>query len=107
MQPGWNRLEAQRRLKPRLYTVNPAQFGQLRHTRFHLPDGGRQLDAWLAQQQHLLIVEWNERGRRPSTAELDRHFSISRQLISLTATGRRWIGFLEAQALQAFEPSER
>lgn len=98
--PGWNRLDAQRVGKPRDYCVNPAEFGYRRHARFHLTAGGRSIDAWLAQQQHLLIVDWNERGRVPSTAELYRHFRISRQLMSLNATGRRWMGLLEARALE-------
>lgn len=104
--PGWNRLEAQRQLEPRAYCVNPAEFGHNRRARFHLPAGGRPSDAWLAQQQHLLIVEWDERGRNPSTSELDRHFGISRQLMSLNATGRRWMGLYEACAIAAFEPRE-
>jgi hypothetical protein len=107
MQPGWNRLESQRQLKPRDYCVNPAEFGHRRHARFRLPAGGRPIDAWLAQQQHRIIVEWDERGRIPSTAELHRHFSISRQLMSLNATGRRWMGLLEARALETLRPSGR
>lgn len=105
MHPGWNRLDAQRPLLPRAYTVDPHQFGRLRNARFHLPAKGREVDAWLAQQQHLLIVEWEERGRSPSTAELQRHFSISRQLMHLNATGRRWMGLLEARALEVLPPS--
>lgn len=107
MRPGWNRLESQRRLKPRDYCVVPAEFGHRRHARFHLPSGGRPIDAWLAHQQHLIIVDWNDRGRTPSTTELDRHFGISRQLMSLNATGRRWMGLLEARALAVFDPAGR
>lgn len=98
MRPGWNRLEAQRQLTPRAYCVCPQEFGPVRHARFHLPPGGQDIDGWLAQQQHLLICDWNERGRTPSTADLQRHFGLSRQLMSLTATGRRWMSLLEARA---------
>ncbi len=107
MRPGWKRLENRRQLTPRDYLLVPAEFGHHRHPRFHLPDGGRAIDAWVAQQQHLIIVDWNGRGRTPSTAELHRHYGVSRQLMSLNATGHRWMGFLEACALHAFEQSER
>ena len=63
--------------------------------------GGRSIDAWLAYQQHLIIVTWQERHRRPSTAELEELVEFSRRLMSLNATGQRWMGFLEACALGA------
>ena len=100
MNPGWNALDRQRKLKPRDYCCNPAEFGHNRHARFRVPPGGREIDAWLAQQQHLLIVDWVEQNRTPSTSELDHRFGISKAIMSLNATGKRWIGWLEARALQ-------
>ncbi len=107
MQPGWNRLDSQRQLTPRDYCLSPEQFGHHRHARFYLPTGGRAIDAWVAQQQHLIIVDWNGGGRTPSTAELQHHYGVSRQLMSLTALGHRWMGFMEACALHVYTQAER
>ena len=64
------------------------------------PDAIRQ-DLWLAQQQHLIVLDWIDRGRDPSTADIERRHGISRALIHLDATGQRWMGLAEACALEA------
>ena len=103
MRPGWNHLERQRRLRPCDYAVDPAAFGRIRQLRFQVPAGGREVDAWVAHRQHVLICAWHERGRRPSTGQLQADLGITRQTMSRNARGLRWIGFLEAEALQATE----
>ena len=101
--PGWNHRERRRLLYPRDYCVVPAEFGYKRHARFYVPEGGREEDAWLAHQQHLIVIAWNERDRIPPTADLHRHFGLSRQVMHLRATGRQWMSLYEACALDVFE----
>ena len=103
MRPGWNQLDRQRRLRPCDYAEDPTQFGKVRGQRFLVPADGREIDAWVAHRQHLLICDWNDRGRRPSTKQLEQDLQITRQMMNRNARGLRWIGFFEAEALQATE----
>ena len=105
MRPAGNHLELQRRrrLRPMAYCELPQQFGAVRHARFRMPNhpDTHSQDLWLAQQQHLIIVDWDQGGRIPSTADIERRHGMSRDLIHRVATGRRWMGLAEACALEA------
>ena len=108
MRPPHNAREVQRLLRPHpnAYCVVRQRFGVELHAIFRMPDDPRATtqDMWLAQKQHLIVVDWIRRGRQPSTTDIQQRYGISRQLMHLTATGQRWMGLEEACALEVVLP---
>lgn len=91
--PGWNAIDRRRGpLRPRDYCCDPFQFGEVEDANFHLPDGGRVVDLYVARLQHQLVVRWRAGGRLPSSGRFDARWGISKAVLSRTARGERWAG---------------
>ena len=108
---GPRHLDSRRTLLPASYLEHPEAFGRRREVRIVLPVGGDRVSQQIALLQHRLILAWNERGRRPSAAELASSWCVSKQVISRCALGQRWLGetllaaFLQAVAAPPAPPS--
>lgn len=90
--PGGNHLDRRRRLLPRDYLARPDGFGLDCHPAFVVPADGDATSAAVAQLQHELVLQWRDRGGRPSGASMGRRFGFSKQTWSRTVLGQRWMG---------------
>jgi hypothetical protein len=96
--PGANHVDRQRSLLPRNYCRNPHAFGEEPQADFWVPPGGDEISLRIAVLQHRLVVRWVQ-GGGPSGAELGRRWQVSKQTISRTRRGERWMGELVLAAL--------
>jgi hypothetical protein len=92
IRPGGNHVDRRRLLLPRDYLADPAGFGQDRPARLRTPPDGDAPSARIAWLQHQLVAAWRRQGCKPSGAALGRAFGFSRQTISRSALGQRWMG---------------
>ena len=94
-QPGANHVDRRRKLAPARYI---APFG-CAEARAVMPEGGDMASARIAALEHRLVLAWRAAGRRPTEAELARKWSISKQTISRSMLGDRWMGETVMSAL--------
>ncbi len=92
--PGANHLSKRLQLTPRDYVNPPEGFGWNGEVTFEAPLDGDQLSLAVARHQHVLVKAWRQRqrtGDAQNGAETARQLQCSRQTVSATATGHRWV----------------
>ncbi len=77
---------------PADYAVDPHRFGSDPALGFHVPCGGDATSMEIARIQHLLVVAWRGNPTGPSAAALARRFGFSKQTLSRSTLGQRWMG---------------
>jgi len=87
--PSPNHVDGRRRGRPREYLDPPHRFGRAGEARLRIPAGGDRVSAGLAWFQHRLAAAWAARGR--SGAAVGREYGVSRQVVSRTLRGERWL----------------
>ena len=94
IQPGWNHLDRRPAgaLPPRAYCSDPHGFGVRPEVTFELPPCGSTTDLDTARLQHQVFLVWQQAGRHPSTGVLRERWGVSKQVVSRTARGERWVG---------------
>lgn len=97
--PGWNRADHSLLLKPYRYLTDPHAFGEDRPVRFVIPTGGDERSMRVARVQHGLVVRWRQLPDQPSQSSLGRLYGLSKETVSRTVLGQRWMGDLMSAAL--------
>jgi hypothetical protein len=92
MRPGGNHIDRQRRLLPRAYLKDPHMFGVDPTARVVVPPGGDRRSAEVARVQHHLAMAWRRHSGPRSAALLGERFGFSKQTLSRSLLGQRWMG---------------
>lgn len=85
-------LDRRRNLQPRDYLRDPFAFGREPGAELAVPAGGDGISLQIAARQHVLVVAWRARGKRPRSSEICRRWGFSSSTFSRIVLGERWAG---------------
>lgn len=92
MRPGGNHLDRQRKLLPSAYLEDPHAFGIDPTAHVIVPPGGDRRSAEVARVQHHLAIAWRRHAGPRSAALFGERFGFSKQTLSRSLLGQRWMG---------------
>lgn len=87
-----NHVDGRRQLLPRDYLADPHRFGVDPAARRVVPPSGDEVSGRIAWLQHRLACRWHQVDQRPSAAAIAQRYGLSKQVMSRSLRGERWMG---------------